>query len=348
MTGRFAGLAAGGVLGGALCVALWGVIVPAALAQAPDVQLAPSRAVECMTPPLARRGEPEYPFAPWKRGEGGRVLVDLVFGGADLAPEVVVIENQGDAAMVRAVKDHVATFRVPCADTAEWPVRLRHDYVFTPDQRKVLGAAPADAADAGRRRLLKCMAANDGSKSPEYPIWARRQEAQGNVLARLRFTAPDLPPQVSVYASSRGTKLLAEDAVLPWAGKLRLPCMEGAAVDSIVTFVFRMENAVFGFKSISFLQFLRLAKNLEQPGAVFDTQPMGCPFDVRLNYLQPHFPNRLYQFGGVEPARQPLLDWLSTLELNLKPAQQDAVLGDNVTLTVPCVKLNLTPKEKTS
>lgn len=342
MTGRSARSAARGVL----VVTLLGAIVPVARAQATDVQLAPSRAVACMTPLPAKRGEPEYPFVPWKRGEGGRVLVELVFAGSDLAPEVVVIENQGDAAMVRAVKDHVAVFRVPCAESAELPIRLRQDYVFKPDQRKVTGTTPADAADSGRRRVLKCMAANDGSKSPEYPIWARREEAQGNVLARLRFTAPDLPPQVTVYASSRGTRLLAEDAVRPWAAKLRLPCIEGAAVDSIVTFVFRMENAAFGFKSMSFLQFLRLAKNLEQPGAVFDTQSMGCPFDVRLSYLQPHFPNRLDQFGDVEPARQPLLDWLSTLELNLKPAQQDAVLGDNVTLTVPCVKLNLTPKEK--
>ncbi|MDP2007125.1 MAG: hypothetical protein Q8K45_15715 [Rubrivivax sp.] len=298
---------------------------------------------------MAQRGEPEYPFAPWKRGEGGRVWVELVFAGTELAPAVEVIESQGDDALVKAVKAHVATFRTPCAEAGDLPVRLRQEYVFLPDKRKAVWTAPADEADAARRRVLKCMAANDGSKNPEYPVWARRDEVQGNLLARLRFTSPELPPQVTAHAASRRMKNLAEDAVLPWTDKLRLPCMEGAAVDAIYTFIFRLEGArPAGFRQIGFLQFLRGAKNLEQPGAAFDTNAMGCPFEVRLQYLQPYFPNRLGQLGEPVPTRQALLDWLSTLELDLKPAQQDAVLGDTATLTVPCVKLNLTPKEKTS
>lgn len=327
---------------------LLGAAVPPAQAQAPDVQLAPSRVVACLTPPVARRGEPEYPFAPWKRGEGGRVLVELVFAGPDLAPEVAVIESQGDDALVQAVKAHVATFRTPCAEAADLPVRLRQDYVFTSDKRKVSWTAPADAADPARRRVLKCMAAKDGSKGPEYPPWARRNEAQGSVLAKLRFTAPDQPPEVSTYAASRAMKQMAQDAVMPWAARLRLPCMEGAAVESVVTFVFRLDNAAFGFRNIGFLQFLRMAKNLEQPGAAFDTPSMGCPFDVRLQYLQPFFPNRVGQVGEAAAPRQPLLDWLSTLELELGLGQQDAVLGDTVTLTVPCIKIDFNPKEKTS
>lgn len=333
-----------------LGIALLATLMPAVRAQSPDVQLAPSRVVGCMTPPVAQRGEPEYPFAPWKRREGGRVLVELTFAGADLEPEVKVLDSQGDEAMVSAVKAHVARFRTPCAEAAELPVRLRQDYVFTPDKRKVAWTIPADAADPARRRVLKCLVPPEGSRATDYPLWARRQQVQGNVLARMRFTAPDRPPEVSVYAASRGMKRMAELTIRPWVEQWRLPCIEGAAVETLVTFVFRLDKDVFGFKSMSFLQFLRMAKNLEQPGAAFDTRTMGCPFDVRLNYLQPHFPNSVGQVGEPEPqpARQALLDWLSTLELNLAVNQQDAVLGDAVTLTVPCAKIDLNPKEKTS
>lgn len=321
----------------------------AARAQSPDVQLAPSRVVECLTPPVAQRGEPEYPFAPWKRGEGGRVLVELIFTGTALEPEVKVIENQGDDTLVKAVQAHVAAFRTPCAEANDLPVRLRLEYVFAPDQRKAVWTTPADMADPARRRVLKCMAAHDGSKSPNYPIWARMAQAQGRVLAKLRFTAPDRPPEVTVHAAGRDMQRMAADAVEPWIAKLRLPCMEGAAVESIVAFVFRMEDSPpFGFANISFVRFLRLAKNAEQPGAVFDTQTMGCPFDIRVNYRQPHFPNAVGQVGDAMPTRQPLLDWLSTLVLDFKPRQLDAVLGDTATLTIPCAKIDLTPKEKSS
>ena len=151
-------------------LATWAAV---AHAQSPDVQLAPSRVVECLTPPVSQRGEPEYPYAPWKRGEGGRVLVEILFTGAGLEPGVKVLESEGDASLVKAVKAHVASFRVPCAETADLPVRLRQDYVFLPDQRKAVWTTPADAADPARRRVLRCMAANDGSQNPTYPAWAK-------------------------------------------------------------------------------------------------------------------------------------------------------------------------------
>ena len=199
----------------ALLAAAWAVVLPS-WAQAPDVQLAPSPSVSCLTPAPAQRGEPEYPFAPWKRGEGGRVLVELIFTGADLRPEVKLIESTGDYALVDAVKTHVSAFRVPCFDNGQAPVRLQQEFVFVPDTRKAVMAAPADMADPARRAQLKCMAAKDGSKHPEYPAWARRAEAQGNVLALLKFSAPDQPPQVVLHARTRNMRSLAEE-VDHWA-----------------------------------------------------------------------------------------------------------------------------------
>ena len=284
-----------------------------------------------------------------KRGEGGRVLVELSFGGPDLAPAVQVLEQSGDESLVQAVKAHVSAFRVPCAEALALPVRLRQDYAFVPDKGKVMWTTPADEADAARRRVLKCMASKDGSKYPEYPDWARRAGVQGRVLAKLRFTGPDLPPEVTVHAASRDVQQLAKQSVKPWAEDMRLPCMEGFAVEGLISFLFRIEgDRPFGFRNTDFLSFLRMSKNLEQPGAVFDTQAMGCPFDVAIYYLQPYYPNRVGEVQAAHPSRRPLLEWLSTLVLNLNREQQDAVAGDTVRFTVPCIKIDFNPKEKTS
>lgn len=331
----------------ALVAAAWAAALPAQ-AQAPEVQLAPSPAVACMTPAPAVRGEPEYPFAPWKRGEGGKVLVKIVFTGAALEPEVKLIDSSGDAALVDAVKAHVSTFRVPCLDDAQLPVRLRQEYVFIPDTRKAVWSAAADMADPARREKLKCMATNDGSKSPEYPAWARRAETQGNVLARLKFTAPDRAPEVVLHTHTRMTRDLGA-AVDAWAQRLRLPCLDGGPVSAHVVFLFRMEGATpVGFRNVTFLQFLRMVKDLDRQQAAFDTHAMGCPFDVRLHCYQPYTPNVVGQLADPDPRRQPLLEWLSTLTLALEPRQMDAVIGDSATLTVPCVKIDLKPKEKSS
>lgn len=314
-------------------------------AQGMDVQLAPSAAVACMTPPVAQRGEPEYPFDPWKRGEGGRVLVELIFTGRDLRPEFKLIRNEGDDALVNAVEKHVATLRVPCLDDADIPLRLRQDYVFEPDRRQVSWTAPVDAADGQRRLQLKCMAANDGSKGPDYPVWARREGVAGNVLVALRFTGPDRAPTLTPYAGSRVMRRMAATSIEPWAQKLRLPCM-ARPVDAVVVFKYRLEgDPAFGFKNISFMQWLRSVKGLDQMHVSFDTGQMGCPFDVKLNYRQPHLPNLVGQLGEPDARRERLLEWFSQHVLDLRSEQLDAVLGDDATFTVPCIKIDLKPKE---
>lgn len=321
-------------------------MAPGVFAQSLDVQLAPSAAVACMTPSAAQRGEPDYPFAPWKRGEGGQVRVELVFTGATLAPEVKVLGSEGDDALVAAVKDHVKHFRVPCIQDSEIPLRLRQTYLFTPDQRRITWTRPVDTAEAARQKLLTCMAAADGSKAPEYPIWARRAEAQGNVLARLRFTAPDQPPKITLHTSSRTSRDLGS-AVEDWARKLRMPCLGDQPIESVVAFMFRMAGAPpLGFRPLDLRQFLGMVKGRDNLNAQFDTRTMGCPFEVALVYRQPHLLNQVGEPGEPLPERRAFLEWLSTLELNLNWRQQDAALGDTARIGIPCATLNLVPKDK--
>ncbi len=276
------------------------------------------------------------------------MVVEAIFTGPTLEPEIKVIESQGDASLVKSVRLHVAALRVPCLRDDEIPLRLRQEYVFKFEERKVDWTRPVDQADAGRRQQLECMAANDGSKTPEYPDWARRIELEGNMLAKLHFTAPDQPPQVTIYAASRQMKDLAR-SVEDWTEKLRLPCMVGGPLVGVVPFSFRIQGSKpFGFKSIGFLQLLRLGKDLDKQDVSFDTRTMACPFDIELQYRQPYLPNSVAENGPPVAARRPLLEWMSALVLDLNTRQLDAVLGDQIALEVPCLKLQLKPQEKTS
>jgi len=107
-----------------------------------------------------------------------------------------------------------------------------------------------------------------------------------------------------------------------------------------------MDTGGYGFKDITFLQYLRHVKDLREQTLVADTTTMGCPFDVSLIYRKPHLHNIVGQLGGGHPARRPLLDWLAQAELQLPRQSLTSVFGDEVRFTVPCIKINLKPKEK--
>jgi hypothetical protein len=332
----------------ALGLAMLGLTAaPWAAAASTGPQLATSPAVDCLTPAEPQRGTPEFPFTPLKNREAGQVAIELEFTAASRAPEVRVLAQEGDAEFLKSVKAHVAKFRVPCMQEGDGPVRLRQTYVFThkDDQREVFWTRPADRADDLRSQQLACMAATDGSTKPDYPDWARRGEVEGNILARLLFTAPDQAPQVTLYAATRALRDLAK-TVEAWASKLRMPCLTGPPVGVTQGFRFRLEgNAAFGFRDLGFLQFLRMSKGLEKQNVRFDTNGMACPFDVELYYRQPYMRSAVGQIGGYAPERQVLLDWLATLTLDLNERQLAAVSGDSVRFTIPCIKIDLKPKE---
>jgi hypothetical protein len=318
----------------------------AALAQGSDTRLAPSPAVQCLTPSPSEGGVPEFPFGPWKRGERGRVLAEFVFSGPDLAPAVTIVESEGDPELVAAVKTHARRLRVPCMAPGDELVRLRQDFAFEPDRRSAIFGRPVDLEDAARRVQMRCMARPSGSPAPEYPRWARRENVQGNVVAQLRFIGPDLPPEVKTHTVGRSMGRLAQD-IEPWLAQMRMPCHAGRGpVTTLLTLVFRLESDVAGFRDLTFGQFLGLIKGLDTMSVDFDTREMGCPFDIQLHYLQPLLPNSVGQVGSVNPRREPLLDWLSTLVLDLNARQLEAAFGDRAKLTVPCGKLQLNPKEK--
>lgn len=309
-------------------------------AQAPIIE--PSAALGCLKPAREQRGTPEYPFDAWKLNRGGRVEVELSFSAPDRAPAVKVLSREGSDSFVDAVRDHVRAFRLPCIDRGISQGRLVFDYTFKPDDRKVAVADPTDPDHDARREQLACLTHSSGQKGPEYPPLARREGIQGRLHIELEFDAADKPPAFKVYsATGRGP---LHRALEEWVPGYRLPCFVGPApVKTSVQYVYVLDRDSYGFKPLEFMQFLSAVKGIRQQKVSFDFNQMGCPFDVRLTYLQPHRANKVGQLDNHDPTRLPFIEWLQQVQLDLRPALLESVYADSTTLTIPCTRINLNP-----
>ena len=332
-------------------VVLAGLLLAAGWAMAQHTSLSPSAAVACLSPPPAARGAPEYPFEAFKAELPGNVQVRLRFTGPGLAPKVTVLGQQGDFSFVNAVRSHVATLRLPCHD-GDGPVDLDFDFAFRPDETP-LSPVPVDPAHAERQRQLQCLEHRSRRNMPSYPDEVLRTGMlRARVPVELRFEAPDRPPVVRLLPRVGGDSpqggRYETDALLPtlrtWAEGYRLPCLSGGAITLVRTYVFLSERDSWGFKpGISLRDLLPLVRNIRQQRLQFDFTQMQCPFGVRVQYLQPNLPNRVAQLGPPVAARQPFIDWLVHTQFDMPAESLDAVYGDDLTLTVPCLKIDLNP-----
>lgn len=322
--GVLAGLAAGGV-------------------QAQKTELAPSAALACMTPAESERSALSYPFNAYKEGRGGRVRAALVFEAPAAAPRVEVLEQEGGDDFVDAVRQHLSAYRVPCMTVGN-PVRLVFAFGFHPTTREVRWQDPIDAADAERREQLRCLVGT-GAARPEYPA-VQRVDTEGRVIARMRFVAPDRPPEVETFSRPSAQELAR--SARRWLAGLRMPCLKGGPVEAERLFIFQATDARYGFPPMDLLSLLRATDGIERQTVSLDTRAMGCPFELKLQYRQPLLPNVVGEVGPHDPAREPLKRWLRGVKLKLDPKTEDAVFGDTADIAVPCINIQLTPKEKTS
>ena len=322
-------------------------------ALADGLALADSPAVRCLTPAADVRGTPEYPLQLFKDGKGGKVDVELIFTTTDKRPEVKVLSSEGADSLVDAVKDHVREFRVPCLAAADIPVRLRQQYIFQSDKSRVTWTAPADQADPDRRSMMACVTHVRPGEKPRYPHQALHEGQSGRVLVLLRFVAADQAPQVTTFDNGF-TRTLSSDAA-DWAAGFRMPCHQGAPVEASWVFDYRLAGVpAAGFRDVTLRNFVGGIKDIRGQRVFFDFNAMGCPFDVKLVYMQPHLPNKVGDLEAPRPERTAFYEWLSRAVLDLSPRQHAAVIGDSVTLAIPCTKIDITPdpapapKEKTS
>jgi hypothetical protein len=307
------------------------------------VHLEPSDTQRCLTGPV----EPEYPFAAWKRNQAATVEAKLRFDGPDRAPEAELRAStrDGDAAdFLAAVKAHVAALRLPCMAAGSQPVRLTQVYDFRADGRKVYPSRPTDDDDPARRAALRCI--TRPASGPEYPTRAARENIQGNVVALVRYEAPDRPPMVRLHARPDMRPLLP--VVEEFLAGFRMTCLAGSPVEVAMSFVFRLNDDVKGFKPLTLTQLLGSIRGLPAAGLELDTRPMGCPFDLSFWYRQPFLPNVVDEIASTDPARRSLIGLLEQVELLGSTSTLNAIYGDTTTITVPCLQIAIPPQEKSS
>jgi hypothetical protein len=202
---------------------------------------------------------------------------------------------------------------------------------------------PQDPDHIENQRVMRCLTHTSGTLKAEYPYAAMKREIQGRLFVDLQFDAPDQPPVAKVYSARNSGPL--HDEVESWTKGLRLPCQSGRPARAAFTYVFIIDGtAHYGFKDNTLGGFLGAVKDIDKRRVDFDFRTMGCPFEVRLHYLQPHHPNFIEQLDSYDATRQPFLDWLKTLELKVPGKSLDSIYADEVTLPVPCATL---PAEST-
>jgi hypothetical protein len=98
---------------------------------------------------------------------------------------------------------------------------------------------------------------------------------------------------------------------------------------------------LFVLKDAGLKQFLGGVVDLDKHPARFDFTTMNCPFDLRLQLTQPYVPNEVEEIGSSDANRRELIEWLSTLALQLPKKIEPQVIGDSMTLSIPCGTLDL-------
>jgi hypothetical protein len=336
----------------ALALALTALGPLVALAQTSEP--APSAELACLTPALEQRQPVEYPEDRLKRKEGAFFHLDLTFTHPDRAPRAKVVEDPRRVSAGRTENDfldaaerYASQLRVPCLPPGSEGFRLRQTFHFVPnDGRRVTVSAPREPegwSDAFRR-VMDCLKPQRGSELwPPYPRRALDQGWQGNVIAQVRFDGPDAEPQVEIVAEPPRMSVFGA-SVRQAFSNLRAPCAEGAPVSGRVLFAFRIQDDRRVL--LPDLDMRRLAGVLRTyPAPVFfDTNALGCPFDLRVTYRAPHMSNVIAEVGDAVPLRQPFLEWLSKVEINLPESARNIVLGDTFTLHVPCLVMDVRPR----
>ena len=305
------------------------------------LSVAPSAAVACLTPPAGARSKPTYPKQLLERKEGGTVDVEMTFRAPDEAPRVKVLHRSSTPdLMVSAVKEYLQEFRVPCMQPGDAPVTMLQSFSFDPvDGRQTFASGPVDRAETADREVFACLTQIAPAARPAYTTAAVRAGEQGRLLVQLKFDRPDEPPTMTVLAAPKGRYL--RTAVQDFIAGYRLPCLKDKPVVGRQMFTFRIDGERRTvLKDVGLAAFVRAAKPVGGP-VRFDLEQMGCPFDVRVTFLQPVESNLVQQLDNIDPRRAEFLEWLATLRLDVDAKTSNELLGDTMTVSVPCGKVDL-------
>lgn len=334
-------------LGGPVSTALTGVcalLLSGAVSAQQQLSVS-SDALDCLLPVLSERQPVDYPALRLQRKEGASFEVDFLFDGADRAPRVKLVKEtrpgwvEPEADFLEAVEAYARQLRVPCLTPAQGSASLRQRFNFEPnDGRKVANSLFSDSP--GWRSALPEGCTVQHAALPSYPMAALRREVQGSVIMEYRFDSATAAPRARIVTQPVGSPEFGR-GLMANVRNLSLPCFNGEPVTLRLLYVYRLQDARRTLlRDMDLRQFLGAAQDVPQP-AYFDLNTLGCPFSVRVKYTAPYIGNTIKELDSSVSARKPFLDWLSRIALKLPERAANLVIGDEFTLDIPCVKVDL-------
>ncbi|MBR7783636.1 hypothetical protein [Undibacterium luofuense] len=268
------------------------------------------------------------------------VRVDAVFSftAPDRGPEVRFEGAKPPAAFTAEVRNYASNMRLTCMDSSQAKVVLRQKFEFNGSEQKSAKALPVvDPVLRDRAKYSACLAHTKPGSIPVFPASARRDGREAHVFATLRFTKPDTAPEVTLIATSGQSDF--NNSVTSYAEDLRVSCLGDEPFETTIhyKFVFADTEKML-LKNGPLAGFLKFSKADTKP-AKFDFNTMSCPFDVKLIYNKPYLANSVRQLDSFDGARQPFLDWLKEVELQVDKNTREKIVGSNIVLSVPCGQL---------
>jgi hypothetical protein len=302
------------------------------------VALPEASSAECLTL-VAGAHPPVYPEGELALKREAVVRVRLVFAGGDAAPKASVFHNLGPEAMSNAVLEYVRNYRLPCMAAGAEPVIATQEFHFTLEGRKIVYGGLRD--ELARKSVIACVTGDE--RRPEYPRDLKGPLPQGNVIVRLKFSNASEPPTATILTDA-GSRVLRR-VVLDHVERYRMPCLPATAkpIEAMRTFSFRQEGArQYTLNDLTLQQFVDGLDKLEQQRVRFDFSGMSCPFDVRVNLYQPYAKNSVGEIDRIDPNRREFIEWLRGVALKLPEAAAPQLIGQSMTVSVPCGMLDLT------
>lgn len=310
-----------------------------AVAQAQVVTLdtADAEALAC----LQRGGAKlDYPADDLQARTPGTLRMSLRFTAPDQPPQATVLFRAASDAMVREVESVVRHYRLPCLRGG--PVTAVQEFAFRPRATDPITWTPLSPVAPANEpaRHMSCLVTP--KEAPEFGGGTLQREVT-NVFVDVGFSRPDAAPEVKLsYSSATGAQ---ERIVQAYVAEYRLPCLPAGARPVWMRQHFQFRPYGVGkrvFKdALTLGAFLSNVKGIREQRVSFDFGTMACPFQVAWTLGRPRLDNRVGQVGATDPNRTAFLAWLASLELELKPAQFEQLVGQTLIINVGCGALDL-------
>ena len=299
----------------------------------------PESALRCLQPEAAKLAPVVYPADELLLNRGATVRVRLTFTDATSEPKAVVYYNPGSDAFADAVTEAVRAYRLPCLPAGAKPVTATQAFSFVPhDGRRVVRSRAIDDDDGSH----PCRFIQEPQRKPRYPSQVSGSTSDfGFVMMALTFSAKDKPPKTQVLFSAGGPRFVY--AAESFVSEYRLDCPPPyEPITARKTFSFRMgDGDQYGLKNLNLKQFVGVIDKLNEQHVRFDLNSMGCPFDLRFTLYQPYARNGIGELERADPNRREFIDWLGSVALKLPRKAHEQVIGNTITLSVPCGTLDL-------